>query len=192
MILQTSPSTLLTVIIPAVATVVVCFITIYGAFWLKKKFYDQEVKGKTLDNEGAEWKNTHFKNQVADEIYEDAREARELVRKLSKDNHSLKITVDLKDLEIARAQGATELALKQKENVADEIQKLRDAIVYEHNQCQQQILEITTKYESRIQYLEFSVDTFKTFLMANNLEVPEIPATAVIAQNSEEVKNGNQ
>lgn len=149
---------------------------------LNKSKFVAEVKGQEAKNYG-EWLGNH--NLETEAIVEAMTEIAKLRKdnlQLGSENHRLQGENQLKNIQIAKAQGATELALKERDDVVGRIKTLEDKVEYEHRQCQQQVMEIGIRYMGEINHL-------KQVLADNNITVPPMPVQPSVSDITNGGKN---
>lgn len=135
--------------IPLWVAIVTGILTTVGGivlWFLNGKRFFTEVTGLEIKNQGEKLHNLDFENEVFADTYSVIAKLRKENLDLNKTLHQKEINIQIKDMEYAKAQGAIELALRERDDVLRKVRELEDKMVYDHNQCRQEILEIGTKY----------------------------------------------
>lgn len=141
-------------------------------WWLNRKKFMSEVKGQELKNKGEHLRNLEFENKSYAEIYAVVTDLRTKNLKLEDDNYRLNKEINIKNLQIATANGKVELALQERDGVADRLDKIENDLEFKERHCQEQIIALGLKYEAWKQWANKRIETLTILLEEKGITVP--------------------
>ena len=145
-------------------------------FFVQRSKFFSEVKGQEIKNKGDQLKNVDIENETLNTAYEMIDKYRKENLRIGDDLHEKTKQLEMKGYQLAEERGMRIQAIADRDKVFERIRKLESDVIFEKNQCQQQIIDLGLKYEAKLRWTNRRVDVLIETLHNSDIEVPaEVP-----------------